>query len=126
MGESIFCEDCGKTLMQAKGEYDHGCLDCAGSIQSEKLFWLRKEVKVLKSKIQLQDQRVENLLKAVDFYASKDSWRDLIAEEGGPSCLISEGACDCIIAEDLSFNEEFGGETARQALARDKELTREK
>jgi hypothetical protein len=76
--------------------------------------------------IKLQDQRIENLLKAVEFYASKDSWRDLIAEEGGPSCLILEGVCDCIIAEDLSFNEEFGGEKARQALARDKDLTKEK
>ncbi len=34
--------------MQSKGEYDHGCLDCHGSVQSEKLFWLRKENAKLK------------------------------------------------------------------------------
>ena len=52
MSDSIFCEDCGKTLMQSKGEYDHGCLDCHGSVQSEKLFWLRKENKAQAQEIQ--------------------------------------------------------------------------
>ena len=120
MSESIFCEDCGKTLMQAKGEYDHGCLDCAGSVQSEKLFWLRKEVKELKAKIKLQDQRIENLLRAVNFYAKENNWMrhplfDVARE---------------IDTEDMStvakYAELCGGKLARETLARDKELTEEK
>jgi len=53
MSNSIFCQDCGKVLLQQKGEYDHGCLDCAVSIQGRKLFWLRKENKRLREVLEM-------------------------------------------------------------------------
>ena len=97
MSESIFCEDCGKTLMQARGEYDHGCLDCAGSIQSEKLFWLRKEVKELKAKIQLQEQRIENLLKALEKSVSAGEFFSRYAD-----CKSDSWACRCPFCKDVN------------------------
>ena len=49
MSEEFYCQDCDKLLSKEKGELDHGCLDCHGSVPSEKLFWLRKELESLKA-----------------------------------------------------------------------------
>jgi hypothetical protein len=38
------CQDCDKELSEEKGEYAHGCLDCHGTVPSDKLFWLRKKL----------------------------------------------------------------------------------
>ena len=61
MSDFVFCQDCGKILTQSKGEYDHGCLDCHGSVQSEKLFWLRKENKKLKAAVLELSETLGNL-----------------------------------------------------------------
>jgi len=101
MSDSIFCQDCGKTLMQSKGEYDHGCLDCAGSVQSEKLFWLRKEIQKLKA-----DREV--LVWALEFYADPLSYRTIETKLDHYPTILNE--CEHI------NHRLCGGKRARQAL----------
>lgn len=58
MSEEVFCPDCDKELIKEKGEYDHGCLDCHGTIQSEKLFWYRKEITRLKKALGIANEAI--------------------------------------------------------------------
>lgn len=112
--ESIFCQDCGKTLMQSKGEYDHGCLDCAGSIQSEKLFWLRKENK----KLQAENKK---LREALEWYANRNNWK---FQSYSSDCkdVIDFNDIGCrSYTDEADFACSSGGRRAREALKEIKE-----
>jgi hypothetical protein len=73
----------------------------------------------LEAKIKLQDQRIENLLKVGRYYAS---------EIYVPEADYSPNFLNCLPVEDIERMEGYkmGGKLAREALARDKELTEEK
>lgn len=112
MSDFVFCQDCGKILTQSKGEYDHGCLDCHGSVQSEKLFWLRKENKKLKA-------AVLELSEALEFYSRLNNWHT----DG-----IVDHCMDVISVTDTEYcapSEKYGGKRARETLARYEELLKQ-
>lgn len=49
------CQDCDKELSEEKGEWAHGGLDCHGTPQSEKLFWMRRCIKDLAQALESYD-----------------------------------------------------------------------
>lgn len=65
MSESIFCDICEKVLSQQKGEYDHGCLDCHGQPYANKIFWLRKDVKLKNQRIQQLESALRDMGEAL-------------------------------------------------------------
>jgi len=63
MTEKFYCENCDKELSEKKLEHLHGCLDCHGTVPSDKIFWLRKENKLLKKQIQTAKEVLEWIAK---------------------------------------------------------------
>ena len=88
----FFCYCCDKKLSKEQGEHDHGCLDCHGTIQADKLFFADKYIKKLK-------KQNEIMKLALEFYSNEENWNSKKYRDGA-----------------LMLFEEIGGERARQAL----------
>jgi len=63
MIQIFYCEDCDKELDEKKLEHLHGCLDCHGTVTSEKIFWLRKENRAINKKLEIAKEALEWIAK---------------------------------------------------------------
>ena len=79
MSEKYYCPDCDKELSEEKLETLHGCLDCHGTVPSDKLFWLRKKLTKLKSEN-------ERLRSALGFYGDIKNY-SLHPATSHPDCM---------------------------------------
>jgi hypothetical protein len=81
-------------------------------------FYTERYIKELEAKIKLQNQRIENLLKALEKSVSAGEFFSKYAD-----CKSDSWACRCSFCKDVNSSKNL--REAREALARDKELTRE-
>ena len=97
---------------------------------NKQVIMFNKDVTILEleSKIKLQDQRIENLLRVVEFYGDTKSWKTSISSQAcdenlriiNDSSMVSEPLWESW--REAFVHKYFGGKLAREALARDKEL----
>ena len=111
---SEYCQDCDKELSEEKGEHAHGCLDCHGTVPSDKLFWLRKELSELKEV--LREAKI-----MAEFYGDVENWRNPTHPKGSIyNQLDSESGTD--LGQFSKGKHLIAGNRARNFLEKHKEV----